>query len=568
MRSQHRPAWLLLLAALAAGCGKTGQSEHEGPTTTSTGGSGAGTGTGTGTGGSSSGGGAGGTADVPLKCDDPHPGPAPLSRLTSAELNRSVLARIPAATPSQALPWLPDASDAPYSNVSAVLAEQIHHLAHEVALLLTDASAGVTAFDGCDVATDGEATCRDQFVTRFLERAYRRPVTDEDHTEMNEVFTTGQQLGGDFKSGARAVIEVALQNPDFVYLLELGSAETKGDAVALTGFETAARLAYFLTGGPPDEALFAAAKDGAFSANELQAQARRLIGSGPNRALVVEYYKRLFNLGPREAFPDLGYTNEIAKLADEETSRFIEDVTFDGAGTFSALISQPSTWVNEPLARFYGYTGVTGDAFQKVQLDPKQRLGLFTQASFLRSFSRSTHPVQRSVTILRKVLCYDTPLPPPDVIAAVVVPETPPQATMRQALTTATEAPTCQTCHRDINPVGFAFEHYDAVGKWRDLENGVAIDSTGELYQTDAKGPFADAPELLARIADSADAKKCLVGHWLGQAYRRDPAPEDACSKAELSKAFLESDGKVVELLAALAKSDNFRYRLKSELAP
>jgi len=563
MRAQHRPAWLLLLAALTAGCGKTGEREQLGPTTTSTGGSVGGTGTATG--GSSSGGGAAGAVDMPLKCDDPHPGPAPLSRLTSAELNRSVLARIPAATPSQGMPWLLEDSDAP-DYVSSILAEGIHRIAHQAALLLTDASAGVTVFDGCDIAKQGEATCRDQFVTQFLEGAYRRPVTDEDHTEMNEVFATGQQLGGDFKSGARAVIEVALQNPDFVYLLELGSAETKGDAVALTGFETAARLAYFLTGGPPDAALFAAAKNGAFSANELEAQARRLIGSGPNRALVVKYYKRLFNLSSREAYPDVGYTKDIAKLADEETSRFIEDVTFDGAGTFSALVSQPSTWVNEPLARFYGYAGVTGDAFQKVQLDPKQRLGLFTQISFLRSFSRSTHPVQRSVTILRKVLCYDTPLPPPDVVAGVTEPM--PQATMRQALTLATAAPACQACHRDINPVGFAFEHYDAVGKWRDLENGVAIDSTGELYETDAKGPFADAPELLERIADSDDAKKCLVGHWLGQAYRRDPAPEDACSKAELSNAFLESDGKMVELLAALAKTDNFRYRLKSELAP
>lgn len=564
MIARQRPTWLLLFAALATGCGKTGGPEHARPTTTSTGGGG----TGTGGGGGASAGGTAGTADVPLKCDDdPHPGPAPLSRLTAAELDRSVLAQMPSATEAQGVPWLDEEFDTPQGGVSPVFTDRLHQLAHAVALRLTDASAGVTAFAGCDVATQGEATCRDQFVTQFLERAYRRPVTDEDRTEMNEVFATGQRLGGDFKSGARAVIEVALQNPDFVYLLEQGSGEVKGDAVALSSFETAARLAYFLTGGPPDEELFAAAKNGPLSPDQLEAQARRLVGTAPNRAVAVRFYKQLLGLNRREASTNLGYTKETASLADEETSHFIEDVTFDGAGTLRALLSEPSTWVNEPLAKFYGYPGVTGDAFRKVQLDPKQRRGLFTQISFLRSSTDSTHPVQRGLTILRKVLCYNPP-PPPPINAALITPGVPVEGTMREQLTSATQAPSCQECHRDINPIGFAFEHYDAVGKWRDLEHDAPIDSSGELYQTDAKGPFSGAPELMLRIAESADVRRCLVGHWLGQAYRRDEAPEDACSKAELSDAFSESDGKVIDLLVNLAKTDNFRYRLKSELAP
>jgi len=556
--------WLLLLAALGAGCGKTNGSTPG--ATTTPGGSGGST-----SGGSTSGGGIpseagfGGVIEPPM-CAIPHPGPSPLTRLRNAELNSSFLAQVPNTGANAGLPWLEDGfDDIPASDPTTVLVERIHQLAHQVAALLIDAE-GENALAGCDGTSEADETCRDRFLTPFLERAYRRPVTDEDISEMNEVFATGKQLGGDFASGIRAVVEVALQNPDFVYLLEQGDGTFEGDATVLTGFETAARLAYFLTGGPPDAELFDAARKGAFSASELEAQARRLVGTAPNRAAVGKFYKRLFGLGPGQVPPELGYTSEIAALADEESSRFIDEVTFDGAGTFGALVSQPSTWVNEPLARFYGYAGVTGAAFQKVQLDPERRRGLFTQISFLKSFGASPHPVQRAMTILRNVLCYDPPLPPPDV--GPISPDVPAEATMREKMTIATAPAPCQSCHRDINPVGFAFEHYDAVGKWRDLDNGLPVDSSGELYQTDAAGPFSGAPELMQHIADSDDAKVCLVKHWLERAYRRDEEPEDACTKAELSQAFLDSDGKVVELLVNLSQTDNFRYRLKSELTP
>jgi hypothetical protein len=562
-RSFH---WVLLLAALGAGCGKTNGSTPGATTTPDGNGNGGGGGNHSGSGGGSpSEAGFGGVTE-PLMCEMSHPGPSPLTRLRNAELNSSFLAQVPNTGANAGLPWLEEGfDDIPASNPTAVLVERIHQLAHQVAELLIDAE-GENALAECDGTSEADETCRDRFLTPFLERAYRRPVTDEDISEMNEVFATGKELGGDFASGIRAVVEVALQNPDFVYLLEQGDGTFEGDAAVLTGFETAARLAYFLTGAPPDAELFDAASKGPFSAGELEAQARRLVGTAPNRGVVGRFYKRLFNLGPRQVPPELGYTNEIAELADEESSRFIDEVTFDGAGTFSALVSQPSTWVNEPLARFYGYTGVTGAAFQKVQLDPQRRRGLFTQISFLKSFSVSPHPVQRALTILRNVLCYDPPPPPPDV--GLIPPDIPDQATMREKMTIATAPEPCHSCHREINPVGFAFEHYDAVGKWRDLDNGFPVDSSGELYQTDAAGPFSGAPELMQHIADSDDAKVCLVRHWLEQAYRRDEEPEDACTKGELSQAFLDSDGKVVELLVNLSQTDNFRYRLKTELTP
>ncbi len=143
-----------------------------------------------------------------------------------------------------------------------------------------------------------------------------------------------------------------------------------------------------------------------------------------------------------------------------------------------------------------------------------------------------------------------------------------PDSTTRQRLEMATDNPVCQACHREINPVGFAFEHYDQLGVWRDTENGFPIDSSGEIFRTDMQGKFADALELVNRMASSNDAKSCFVSHWLEAAYRRAAAPEDACARQALERAFAATGDKVVELMVALTKTDNFRYRLKSELAP
>jgi hypothetical protein len=265
---------------------------------------------------------------------------------------------------------------------------------------------------------------------------------------------------------------------------------------------------------------------------------------------------------------DLGYTTQIAALAQEESQRFVEDITFDGAGTFRALLTEPSTWVNAPLAQFYGLPGVVGTDFREVALDPAKRGGILTQAAFLRAHAHTAHtsPVHRGIAVLHDLLCVEV-LPPPLDIGPLSPPD-PSPATIRERLTVATEGLQCRSCHDDINPLGFAFEHYDAVGKWQDTDNGEAVDASGVLGKTDAAGPFRDAIELLKRIAESEDAKACFVGHWLTQAYRRPAEAGDACAVEQVSQAFAESDGNLVELMVALAKSDNLRYRLKSELTP
>lgn len=548
-----------LLAACAAGCGKTDdRALAKPPTTPASGGSGAG---------GSASVKPGEMVDSACTVPGPSPGPAPLAALSNYEVNRSVRALL--GDGPQPSAWLVEEGEVNpfWSAAPPAVVAQMHDLARDVALTLSRDAKAVRAFSGCDPQTSGNATCATSFIDEFLPRAYRRPVTAEDQAAMKAVFTEGERLGGDFASGVRAVVEVALQGPDFLYLIETGNGDSTNGVVALTGYESAARLAYFLTAAPPDDQLRAASAQGALSADTLEEEARRLLGSPASRERLRHYYVELLGLGRVDPRSELDQV--LSQLALEETGRFVEDVTFDGAGTFRALLTEPSTWVNEQLAQHYGLSGVSGPEFRKVALDPAQRAGILTQAAFLSvgTHGSETAPVQRGLGVLHQVLCYQMPPPPPDV--TVMIPEPLPEpATMRQRLTAMTHFPECQECHAVIDPVGFAFERYDVAGKWRDTDHGLPVDASGTLVKTDAGGTFKDAVELVHRIAESNDAKACFVQHWQAQAFRRPADAGDACATEQISQAFADSDGNLVELMVALAKSDNFRYRLKSELAP
>ena len=556
---------VVLAAACALGCGKTGKGQAAAVPSLPVGGQ--------------------GPVDEPPvgvdpeTCSTPQPGPTPLHRLTGFELGNTLVDLFPdspelgTALKQQLQDQASNYFDDPSLDPTTVAVDVYHRLAHQAALTLTADAPSLSAFAGCDPLEVGEAACQAQLIQRVLLRTYRRPPSGDDVAEMDGVFARGQELGGDFASGARAVLEVALQSPDFLYLIEQGEGDAQDGAVALTPFETAARLSYFLTGSAPDAELVAAADANVLDeAADLEAHARRLLGTPPNRQVSRRFYEQLFRLNFLEATTaeNPAYTPQILQLSREETDRFVEDVTFDGAGTFEALMTEPFTWVNAPLAAFYGdIPGITGDAFQKVQLDPQRRSGILTLSAFLTATSPGgrTHPINRGLAVLNKVLCVELPAPPADIDQTV--PDTIPEpATTRQRYEAAITGPACLDCHRDMDAIGFAFENYDAFGLWRESELGLPIDPSGTLSKTDAQGAFANALELIQHIAVSDDAHACFVGNWLSYAYGRKGTDEDACARQELETAFRDSNGNIKELLVALAKTAQLRFRLASELAP
>ncbi len=564
--------------ASAGASGAGGGSGGTGGASAATGGSGgtlAGGSAGDGTGGEAGAGNAAGEGPV-LECPPPSPANAPLRHLSNVEYDNTV--RDLFGDESGAGSTLPPdvvGFDAEARVVTLEHVETYHRIAHDLAVRLTSDPAELASQIGCDVSIQGEQACRTAVLGPFLSRVLRRPLDEEDATDFASVQAEGERLGGDFASGVRAVIEVALQSPDFLYRIEMGVPDDdRGPSWARpSSYEMATRLSYLLWGSTPDDGLLAAAEADELRNDEaVEAQARRLLADPRARASLERFYSILLPLSGA-SYPALdsaehpSFTEDIARLLPQETAAFVADLTFDSGGDFRELLTAPHTWVNGPLAAFYGIPNVTGDELRKVDVDPTQRGGLLTQASIMAATATATvtRPVARGLIVLRRFLCFD--LPPPPAHGAVPPPGSPPDdATTRERYAQHSADPACAACHRIIDPLGFAFEHYDSAGLFRDTENGHAIDATGEIFDTDAAGTFDGALELEQRLADSADAARCFQRDWFEFAAGRLSTNADACSLSALDAAFVRTNGNLKELLVALIQTDAFRYRPRSEV--
>jgi hypothetical protein len=491
--------------------------------------------------------------------------PAPLRPLTRFEYNNTVRDLFAnAKRPADVLPadgTTNVVADAPFR---AEVVDGFHTLAHDFALSATKDAASVSATLGCDPATSGEDACLAKLMADLVPRILRRPATTEDQTDFADAFTTGRQMGGTFAAGVRAVLEVALQSPEFLYRVELGEAVGAATPGLLrpTPYEMAARLSFLLLGSTPDTALLAAAGVGKLrTRDEIAAEAKRLLADMRAHDVLRYFTFQLMRLHDAD-YTGLGAANPgfaaVAPLLLEETGRFVDEVSWSGRGSFSALLTSPVSVVNGPLAAFYGIPGVTGNAFMKVNLDVSRRAGLLTQPSVLARLSTGAahNPTGRGLVVLGGLLCLplvvspsdEQPLPPA------------PNSTTRTLFEAGTAGAACQACHKPLDSAGFAFEHFDAVGRWQDEENGQPIDARGALHDSDARGTFDGAAELALRLAGSQDARACYVDQWMGFAYGR-ASTADACARGQLLDEFVKTDGDIAALMFALTQTETFLSR-------
>jgi hypothetical protein len=505
----------------------------------------------------------------PDACPSPSPPAAAVQRLDRFEYDNTVHDLFPnVPRPSVALPVEVTGADDTLS-LSSLAIGAYHRLAHDYALSITEDADALSEVLGCDPA-DADA-CRDEFLQSFLSRAFRRPATAGERDEFEQVFLDGEMLGERFTSGVRAVIEVALQSPEFLYRIEHGEPAEDRDAgwARPTPYETASRLSYTYLGAPPDGPLLeAAARDELRSEEQLAAQAARLLTDPRARHLVPYFFERLNLLA--STFPSLDstrfprFTSSIAELLPEETTRFVNDVVFDGPGDLATLLTAPYSFMNEELASYYGIGNVSGSDFRRVPLDPSRGGGLLVQGSFL---VRHPRVVPRGVRVLTTLLCEEMPPPPPGVITTLPDPSSEPQ-TSRERLLQHSLDPACADCHRKIDPFGFAFGHFDEAGVYMELENGLPIDSSADVVVSDVAGHSADLPELLLKLAESTQVKRCLASRWMVFGLNRELTQADACSRQQVEAAFVDSGGNLKELFVALASTDAFRFRPATEVAP
>jgi hypothetical protein len=448
------------------------------------------------------------------------------------------------APASGANPWSPDAPAATGfiapSSVASYHVVQFNQAADAlvdtaVAALASGGNTGKFVLPaGCSApAAADESSCATSFITAFGLHAYRRPVTSDEQTDLLSLFTTVRTDDAfSFTEAIGAIAKAMLQSPNFLYHWELG-ADTpvvgSDGLVALTPWQVAARLANALWESMPDDALFDAAQNGQLSTPEqVTAQAERMLADPQAAQSLYSFHVQwLFDigfhvtdLGNVAAKPNSLLTDGAAQGLETEFTQFVSSVYAPpGDGTLSTLYTAPYAFVNKDLAAIYGVAG-PASGFAKVNLDPTERAGIFTQVAFLAGIEDTIadNPVYRGLAIYTKVLCGTMQPPPANVPGVNFVSG----GTTRQAYDAHGSSACAIGCHGLFDPPGFAFENYDGVGQYRTMEAGQNVDASGTFPSplSSAGTPggstfqFQNAVELVNALAGSPEAQVCLDRQW------------------------------------------------------
>ena len=492
-------------------------------------------------------------------------------------------------------------------NPSSYQVEELHLAAMHFASFALVSPTFFTCDDWATLPAGEQATCAWESIERFVGRAYRRPISGAEHERLMAFWQTNFKDGPLDEAVALTVAGI-LQAPAFHFRVEPGDASAPGASARPSQWTLAARLSYFLWDSMPDEPLFAAAASGRLrSTEDIEQQARRMLDDPKARPAIVHFHhqwlgtdKVLLVAPARRAFgPLFGITPQLETARDDdlkwpaimgpvrhsmklETELFVEQPIFDGAGTFDALMTDNHGYMSDSTAPIYGegakriadLPSVTRTIeivvasigrTQSLTLYPaefprNERAGMLTLPSVLAlgAYAVQPGPILRGKRVLERLACMDLGTPiqgaeaalPPDTLTV--------KHTNRQRTTTATSPAACASCHTLINPPGFAFEHYDAIGKWRDQDNGQPVDASGPLTLTGGEEiTFTDGVDFARKLATSNRVRDCYVMHWtryaLGtQLDARTPGLE------ALQHSFRRNDS-IKELLVSIASSDLFR---------
>jgi hypothetical protein len=364
-------------------------------------------------------------------------------------------------------------------------------------------------------------------------------------------------------------LQVLLQSPQFLYLLEPADpALAPGSVAPLDVWQVASRLSYFLLGSLPDDALFAVAEAGSLTtAEQVAAEARRLLTLERARERIGLFftewlYLRNVDRMEKDATMYPNYDLSLGPLLRQQVELFAESVVLDQGGTAVDLLTAPYTFMTPELAPIYGVAAPTSAGFTRVDLDPSRRAGLLTHAGLLASLAKAdqTDPVHRGKFVRERLLCEALAPPPPN--ANITPPAIDPNATTRERFAQHEADPGCAGCHLYMDPIGLGFEHYDALGQWRDTEAGLAIDASGEILGSDVAGTFDGALELANKLTQSRQVMDCLAKTWFRFALGRSVAEGDAAGLAALGDRFASAGFNMAELMVQVTQSRAFLNQL------
>ena len=400
-------------------------------------------------------------------------------------------------------------------------------------------------------------------IEKFTRRAYRRTVTVDELNRLEGLFIKAQAAGENFEISVKQALTAVLVSPHFLFRGELQpQPDNPGSIHRISEDALASRLSYFLWSSMPDDELFGLAAKGTLRKN-LSAQLRRMLKDPKARALVDNFAGQWLQLRTLEIiapdarlFPE--FDEALRRAARRETELLFEFILKEDRPV-TDLLEADYTFINERLSRHYGLPGVSGDDFVKVSLKGTARVGLLTQASFLALTSNPTRtsPVKRGKWVLDNILALPPPPPPPDV-PALESKET--HGTLRQRMDAHRNNAVCASCHAKMDPIGFAFEHFDAVGRFRETDGTESIDAAGVLDSGESFNGHLELNQILT-TQRRRDFLRCVVEklftYALGRGldYYDRPAVAAACAK-------MENDGfRFSSLIQSITDSVPFQFR-------
>jgi hypothetical protein len=420
----------------------------------------------------------------------------------------------------------------------------------------------------CRPARDNEeSACAKQILAALARRAFRRHVTDVDLNPLLAFYERGRRER-DFDYGVQSAVEAMLVSPDFLFRVERDPKTAAPGAVyRLNDFELASRLSFFLWSSIPDDELLNLAENGRLkNPLVLQQQTRRMLDDPRSQAFVSNFggqWLHLRNLDTITPDPDLfpGFDEGLKQSFRRETELFFESVLRENRSVFD-LLDVNYTFLNQRLAEHYGVRGVYGSQFRRVALSDPNRSGLLGQGSILTvtSYPNRTSVVQRGKWVLENLLGAPPPPAPPD------VPDLKPHGkdgrllSMREQMDAHRANPICASCHTRMDPIGFALENYDAVGRWRTIDAGAVIDASGKLPDgTKFSGPAELKKILLSEHRDefATTVTEKLLTYGLGRGLESYDAP----AVREIMREAARDGYRLPTLINAIINSKPFQMR-------
>ena len=497
---------------------------------------------------------------------DADPNRVTLHRLNRVEYNRTVSDLFRGLEISPADDFPADDESHGFNNIASTLTidSQLFELYARAADDVLDAALVASHRDKWLPCAGVDDTCTRQVIASTAARAWRRPAEQGEVERLLGLVNAAQADGLSWDESVKQGLKAVLISPHFLFRVEIDPDPTSVVPHPLTGHELASRLSYFLWSSMPDDELFELAASGELlHPDTLQAQVDRMLKDPKSRSLAENFATQWLRVNDinegitkdLDVYPDFDpdLLKSMRKEIDLLLARFIQE-----GRTLSDLFYAQETFVDERLAGFYGVALPLGEGFELASLANVPRRGLLTTAGMqtLLSYPERTSPVVRGVWMLEHLLCIEPPPPPSNFEIPSIVPS--PNATTREELAEHRANPACATCHNLMDPIGLAFENYDAIGAFREQDDGKTIDASGELPDGQ---PFADALEMLRLLSEDQQVQKCVTEKALTYALGRALESSDESYIEEISSSMAPGELTFAALAKKITASDAFMMR-------